>query len=141
MIPLHGPEDEVRDCGDWEQNGHAKTVHHGDEGDVKNLRVLEVDDVVGADVQVDIAVDLRLFRAVNTVTTRAETTVNTSLEARNYDWNRLGDQWHERVDEHGLYDVVADKGVPARRVVSELTVEEPASIWVDLFEVGVDEQD
>lgn len=94
--------------------------------------------VVWSDVQVDVAVNLRLLRAILTVTARAEATVHRTLEAGNDDWDCLCDHRHEGVNCHSLDDVVADKGVPAGRVVPELPVEELASVWIDLLEIRVD---
>ena len=105
------------------------------------MRVLEVDDVLATHVEVDVRVDLGLLRAVDILAGRENATVSAARECLQQVSNRLTDDRHESAQKHGLHDVVSDETVPARVVVTELAIEESACRLIDLFEIGVDEQD
>jgi len=65
MISLVSIEEHESEHRDWEQNGHAYTIHHGHIAGGQKTRVLEVHNVVIALVQVDILADLGAFGLVD----------------------------------------------------------------------------
>lgn len=103
------------------------------------MRILEVDDEVGARIQIQVCVDLRLLSRVEAlIGIRLPALVPSLTNPAEDVWHDFEPNGEEHVNDHSLHDLVANNRVPIRGVVVEGSLKERDS---KLREVGVHKED
>ena len=105
------------EAGDWEQDGHTKAVHEGDECDVQQSGVLVVHKVDWSGVTIKVALD-RCFLGQVSIT--AASAVQTSEEQSETEVSERFNKWEKGIDQHGTDEGVSNRPEPHRVEVTEL---------------------
>lgn len=131
--------DEV-ESSDWEENRHADSVHHGDEDDVQDTRVLEVNDIVLSTVKVLVRSHGCLLGGVQVMD--LEFPVKSSDHEWDHEGSRQANIWQDCVDHHCLHNFVSNVRIPVWHVVIEWTLDIfGEDSWLMLSHVSIDQQD
>lgn len=133
FVSLAEPDEDQREKCNWEKDWHSNTVEHGDENDVKDTRVLEVDDVSWSTIQINIALHTGLLGLVNVI---GHASVHLSEEPLLHPSNWHHHWCHNHVKTHGINHQVTDVIKPEWRVVVVVAVEQASEELTLLSEVG-----
>ena len=108
LVPLSGPENEVRKEGDREEGGESNTVHHRHVGHIQDIRELEVHNVAVSIVEVEELIDLLGLSGVDTIILATAAApffgVSGLAEPLQRIVDGLEDGWHERIRQHRLHE-------------------------------------
>lgn len=127
----------VRARSSREEDWEAGTVHHGDEGDVKQARVLVVHVVLGTSVQVDVLLD---GHGGGLLAFRGEAPVLESVcSSQSLVHQVVGDGVPE-IELHGRHQTISHVEVPAWVEVRITTVKDALQDRELSREVGIDQQ-
>lgn len=120
FVSLAEPDEDQGEEGNWEKHWHSYSIEHGDENDVKDTGVLEVNDVTWSTVQVDVSLHTGLLGLVNVI---GPASVHLSEQPLLHPSNWHHHWSHDHIKPHGVNHQVTNVVKPEWRVVVVVAVE------------------
>jgi hypothetical protein len=100
-----------------------------------------MDDELRTNVNIDVLVDLGLFRCVNCFYSVFLPFLITSLFIPSDQiGNHLGKYWNESIKNHSLRNSVANRPIPQRNKIIEGSIKNPPDPWGHFTKISIDKQ-